>query len=249
MTRKDSVQRGPALASPRHYAIAMELHKSKAAPLHRHTAELLLALCTDELDEARAMLEELMPLREHAARLEQENYWLIDQLTKTVAALERADSEKNAVRAERAQLEQDKAKWARELQRLEGESRFWQKSYKNSTKQTVWKPAGSVLARPYAPMIEEPPMKRPANPKLPYNNPYNKEVVHADDRRNAYGLEGASRAPVRGLVSESPVRVVDRRQNVHVEKVTNAAAEAAGAVAAAAPPPPPPPLVSVFSRV
>ena len=64
MTRKDSVQRGPALASPRHYAIAMELHRSKAAPLHRHTAELLLALCTDELDEARAMLEELAPLRD-----------------------------------------------------------------------------------------------------------------------------------------------------------------------------------------
>ena len=51
------------------------------------TPQLLEPICaTDELDEARALLEELAPLREHAARLEQENYWLIDQLTKTVAA-------------------------------------------------------------------------------------------------------------------------------------------------------------------
>ena len=111
----------------------------------------------------------------------------------------------------------------------------------------MWKPANSVIARPSCDDRRSR-RARPANPKLPYNNPYNKEVVHADDRRNAYGLEGASRAPVRGLVSESPVRVVDRRANVHVEKVTNAAATAA-ADAAAAPPPPPPPLVSVFSRV
>ena len=239
MTRKDPS--GAPRSPRRHYAIAMELHRSAAA-LPTATPLLRRAVYRRARRGAR---EQRADAAEHAARLEQENYWLIDQLTKTVAWKGRP--EKNAVRAERAQLEEDKAKWARELQRLEGESRFWQKSYKNSTKQTVWKPAGSVLARPYAPMIEEPPMKRPANPKLPYNTPYNKEVVHADDRRNAYGLEGASRAPVRGLVSESPVRVVDRRTTIHVEKVTNAAAEAAGAVAAAAPPPPP--LVSVFSRV
>ena len=57
---------GASPASPRHHAIAAHLHQEKAAPLHRRTVELELALTTDELAAAQASVRELSAALETA---------------------------------------------------------------------------------------------------------------------------------------------------------------------------------------
>ena len=185
---------GASPASPRHHAIAAHLHQEKAAPLHRRTVELELALTTDELAAAQASVRELSAALETAQaralaerdavqheldmerarasalevksnRLEEENKLLLEHVSVTRAALQEAEAEKQALKAERetrAEAERATAKawlarqaaWADELGRLEGEAQFWQDCYRNVTKQEVHKPGGGRLAKPFAPMIE-----------------------------------------------------------------------------------------------
>ena len=185
---------GASPASPRHHAIAAHLHQEKAAPLHRRTVELELALTTDELAAAQASVRELSAALENAQaralaerdavqheldmerarasalevksnRLEEENKLLLEHVSVTRAALQEAEAEKAALKAERetrAEAERATAKawlarqaaWADELGRLEGEAQFWQDCYRNVTKQEVHKPGGGRLAKPFAPMIE-----------------------------------------------------------------------------------------------
>ena len=185
---------GASPASPRHHAIAAHLHQEKAAPLHRRTVELELALTTDELSAAQASVRELSAALETAQaralaerdavqheldlerarasalevksnRLEEENKLLLEHVSVTRAALQEAEAEKAALKAERetrAEAERATAKawlarqaaWADELGRLEGEAQFWQDCYRNVTKQEVHKPGGGRLAKPFAPMIE-----------------------------------------------------------------------------------------------
>lgn len=185
---------GASPASPRHHAIAAHLHQEKAAPLHRRTVELELALTTDELAAAQASVRELSAALETAQaralaerdavqheldmerarasalevksnRLEEENKLLLEHVSVTRAALQEAEAEKAALKAERetrAEAERATAKawlarqaaWADELGRLEGEAQFWQDCYRNVTKQEVHKPGGGRLAKPFAPMIE-----------------------------------------------------------------------------------------------
>ena len=185
---------GASPASPRHHAIAAHLHQEKAAPLHRRTVELELALTTDELAAAQASVRELSAALENAQaralaerdavqheldmerarasalevksnRLEEENKLLLEHVSVTRAALQEAEAEKQALKAERetrAEAERATAKawlarqaaWADELGRLEGEAQFWQDCYRNVTKQEVHKPGGGRLAKPFAPMIE-----------------------------------------------------------------------------------------------
>jgi len=185
---------GASPASPRHHAIAAHLHQEKAAPLHRRTVELELALATDELAAAQSSVRELSAALETAQaralaerdavqheldmerarasalevksnRLEEENKLLLEHVSVTRAALQEAEAEKQALKAERetrAEAERATAKawlarqaaWADELGRLEGEAQFWQDCYMNVTKQEVHKPGGGRLAKPFAPMIE-----------------------------------------------------------------------------------------------
>ena len=157
-------------------------------------AQLELALTTDELAAAQASVRELSAALETAQaralaerdavqheldmerarasalevksnRLEEENKLLLEHVSVTRAALQEAEAEKAALKAERetrAEAERATAKawlerqaqWADELTRLEGEAQFWQDCYRNVTKQEVHKPGGGRLAKPFAPMIE-----------------------------------------------------------------------------------------------
>ena len=128
---------GASPASPRHHAIAAHLHQEKAAPLHRRTVELELALTTDELAAAQASVRELSAALENAQALKAEREM-------------RAEAERATAKAWLAR----QAAWADELGRLEGEAQFWQDCYRNVTKQEVHKPGGGRLAKPFAPMIE-----------------------------------------------------------------------------------------------
>jgi len=156
--------------------------------------QLELALTTDELAAAQASVRELSAALETAQaralaerdavqheldmerarasalevksnRLEEENKLLLEHVSVTRAALQEAEAEKQALKAERetrAEAERATAKawlarqaaWADELGRLEGEAQFWQDCYRNVTKQEVHKPGGGRLAKPFAPMIE-----------------------------------------------------------------------------------------------
>ena len=113
---------GASPASPRHHAIAAHLHQEKAAPLHRRTVELELALTTDELSAAQASVRELSAALETAQaralaerdavqheldmararvgargqvnRLEEENKLLLEHVSVARAALQEAEAEK-----------------------------------------------------------------------------------------------------------------------------------------------------------
>ena len=115
-----------------------------------------------ELDMERARAS---ALEVKSNRLEEENKLLLEHVSVTRAALQEAEAEKAALKAERetrAEAERATAKawlerqaaWADELGRLEGEAQFWQDCYRNVTKQEVHKPGGGRLAKPFAPMIE-----------------------------------------------------------------------------------------------